>query len=298
MNILKKLISLISAFVLMISMGILIANNIVESKLLNEEYIYSKLTESEFYEQMSREVRSAFEEYIYQSGLPVEILDGLFTDAMIKRDVNSLVECVYEGSKITVSDSKVRENLNTKISEYLSRKGVEITPEEKANIERFKNLIVNQYKKTINISSNGYLKVHDLVSQVQLLSNEVGIMPWLLGIICLFLIIRLNSNNLLRAMNYIFTSVLALGLTLKGGVMLILANIDIDNLVVMTISITNFVINIAKETLLGISNTGTFCIFCGIVGIIASIALKGTAEEEVEAKEIERKPVRRKLKKR
>ena len=80
--------------------------------------------------------------------------------------------------------------------------------------------------------------------------------------------------------------------------MLILANIDIDNLVVMTISITNFVINIAKETLLGISNTGTFCIFCGIVGIIASIALKGTAEEEVEAKEIERKPVRRKLKKR
>lgn len=297
MNILKRLICLISAFVFMISLGILIANNIVESKLLNEDYIYSKLSESEFYEQMSREVRSAFEEYIYQSGLPVEILDGLFTDAMIKRDVNSLVECVYNGSKITVSDSKVRENLNVKIDEYISAKEITVTPEEKANIERFKNLIVNQYKKTINISSNGYLKVHNLVTQVQLLSDEVGIMPWLLGIICLFLIIRLNINNLLRAMNYISISILSLGLTLKGGLMIILANIDIDNLVVMTMSITNFVINIAKETILGISNTGTFCIFCGIVGIIASIALKGNAEEEIEAKEVERKPVRRKLKK-
>ena len=106
MNTFKRAICLISSFVLTISLGILIANNIVENKLLNKKYIESKLEESEFHEQISREVKSAFEEYIYQSGLPKDTIEGLFTDAMIKRDVSSLVNCVYEGSKITVSEAK------------------------------------------------------------------------------------------------------------------------------------------------------------------------------------------------
>ena len=297
MNTFKRAICLISSFVLTISLGILIANNIVENKLLNKKYIESKLEESEFHEQISREVKSAFEEYIYQSGLPKDTIEGLFTDAMIKRDVSSLVNCVYEGSKITVSEAKVRDNLDKKINAYISSTGQLLTAEGRANIERFKNLIVNQYKKSINISSNGYMKVHKLVSQVQILSDEVGVMPWLLLGICLFLIIFLNRNNLLRAMNYVSISILSLGIVLKICVFIVLFNVDMDNLVVMTMSITNFVVNIAKETLLGLSSAGSFAIFCGLVGIIASVALKGEAEEMVEAKEMERKPKRRKLKK-
>lgn len=297
MSIYKKVICLISSFVLMISLGILIANNIVEDKLLNKKYIESKLEESEFHEQISREVKSAFEEYIYQSGLPKETIEGLFTEAMIKRDVSSLVNCVYEGSKITVSDAKVRDNLDKKINEYISSTGQMLTAEGRANIERFKNLIVNQYKKSINISSNGYMKVHKLVHEIQILSDEVGIMPWLLLGICLFLIIALNRNNLLRAINYISISILSLGILLKLCVAIVMYNVDMDNLVVMTMSITNFVVNIAKETLFGLSNVGTFTIFCGLVGIIVSVALKGEAEELIEAKEMERKPKRRKFKK-
>lgn len=297
MNTFKKVICLISSFVLMISLGILIANNIVENKLLNKKYIEAKLEESEFHEQISREVKSAFEEYIYQSGLPKETIDGLFTDTMIKRDVNSLISCVYEGSKITVSDVKVRENLDAKIEEYISSTGQMLTAEGRANIERFKNLIVNQYKKSINISSNGYMKVHKLVNEVQILSDEVGIMPWLLLGICLFLIVFYNKNNLLRAINYISISILSLGIILKLCVGIVLYNVDMDNLVVMTMSITNFIVNIAKETLYGLSNAGSFAIFCGLVGIVASVALKGEAEEIVEAKEMERKPKRRKIKK-
>ena len=269
----------------------------LSARLLNKKYIESKLEESEFHEQISREVKSAFEEYIYQSGLPKDTIEGLFTDAMIKRDVSSLVNCVYEGSKITVSEAKVRENLDKKINDYISSTGQLLTAEGRANIERFKNLIVNQYKKSINISSNGYMKVHKLVSQVQILSDEVGVMPWLLLGICLFLIIFLNRNNLLRAMNYVSISILSLGIVLKICVFIVLFNVDMDNLVVMTMSITNFVVNIAKETLLGLSSAGSFAIFCGLVGIIASVALKGEAEEMVEAKEMERKPKRRKLKK-
>ena len=221
MSIYKKVICLISSFVLMISLGILVANNIVEDKLLNKKYIESKLEESEFHEQISREVKSAFEEYIYQSGLPKETIEGLFTEAMIKRDVSSLVNCVYEGSKITVSDAKVRENLDKKINEYISSTGQMLTAEGRANIERFKNLIVNQYKKSI--------KVHKLVHEIQILSDEVGIMPWLLLGICLFLIIALNRNNLLRAINYISISILSLGIVLKLCVAIVTYHVDMDN---------------------------------------------------------------------
>mgnify|MGYP003299169539 CR=1 FL=1 len=55
--------------------------------------------------------------------------------------------------------------------------------------------------------------------------------------------------------------------------------------------------NIVKEVLYELSDIGMFCMFCGIVGVIASEALKGNIEEQVEVKEKEVKPYRRKLKK-
>ena len=46
-------------------------------------------------------------------------------------------------------------------------------------------------------------------------------------------------------------------------------------------------LNIVKEVLYELSDIGMFCMFCGIVGVIASEALKGNIEEQVEVKEKE-----------
>ena len=297
MNLFKKILSIISSFILVLSVGILIANNLVKSKLLEQEYVKAKMEESEFHEQISREIQSAFDKYSLQSGLPEHILKDLFTDAMIKRDVESILSCFYNGTPISLSDKTVRETLDERINEYINSTNMLLTTEGKANIENFKNIIVEEYKRNINVSSSGYAKLHEIVAKFKSISDEVGLLPWMLIFVFGVLIIWLNSNNLLRAMNYISTSILSLGMLLKIGVTAIVWKVDLDNLILITISITNFVMNIVKEVLYELSDIGMFCMFCGIVGVIASEALKGNIEEQVEVKEKEVKPHRRKLKK-
>ena len=296
MNFLKRVVSLISSFILVLSLGIMLANNLVKTKLLDKDYIEEKMKESEFHEQISREIQSSFDEYSLQSGLPEGTLDDLFTDSMIERDVSSILNCVYDGTQISLSDKAVREKLDEKINNYIESQNMLLTAEGKANIETFKEIIVEEYKNNINISSKGYVKLHEIVMKFKSVSDEIGVLPWMLGFVFGALIIWLNSNNLLRAMKHISTSILSFGMLLKISVMIIIKTVDLDNLILMTMSITNFVINIVKEVLLEFFDIGMFCMFCGLVGVIAAETLKGNLEEQVEKKEKEVKPYRRKLK--
>ena len=50
MNFLKRVVSLISSFILVLSLGIMLANNLVKTKLLDKDYIEEKMKESEFHE--------------------------------------------------------------------------------------------------------------------------------------------------------------------------------------------------------------------------------------------------------
>ena len=55
-----------------------------------------KLEEIEFYEQISREVKIGFEDYIYQSGLPEDTINDLYTINDIRNDVNSIINNIYD----------------------------------------------------------------------------------------------------------------------------------------------------------------------------------------------------------
>jgi hypothetical protein len=149
MNFIKKCISLISSFILVLSVGILISNNLVKAKLLDKEYVIGKMNESEFYEQISREIQNSFDKYSSQSGLPDDMLKDLFTDAMVKRDVTSIINCVYEGTQITVSDDAIRTELDDRINEYIESKDMLLTLDGKNNIDDFKDIIVNLVKSKL-----------------------------------------------------------------------------------------------------------------------------------------------------
>ena len=115
MKILRYFASIILSFLIVIIVFLIIASNIFNSIILNKNYILSKMEETEFNLQLSREVESGFENYIYQSGLPKETITELFTEDMIKEDVNSLINALYEGTEISLNEDLLRENLSKRI---------------------------------------------------------------------------------------------------------------------------------------------------------------------------------------
>lgn len=287
MKIIKNVLNIILSFVIIFAVFLLIGMNIIENKFLNKEYVLSKMEEIQFYEQVSREVQSGFEEYIYQSGLPEDTIKNLFTDELLRKDVNNLIDCLYEGTEISLSHEDVRQTLDTKIQEYLKSQNKELDVEGQKNIKKFEELIVKEYKENINVSTTLYTKGHKIIVKVEEIVNKIGNLPEILLIVLIVFVILINIKDLLVALNFLSISSLSIGVLSKLGVSLIFNNIDFDNLLILAKSVSNLGANIAKENLYMISDAGNIFIVCGIVGIFVVAMLKKTDKKV--------KPIRRSI---
>jgi len=287
MKIIKSLLNIILAFIIIFAVFLLIGINILENRFLNKEYVLLKMEEIQFYEQISREVQSGFEEYIYQSGLPEDTIKDLFEEELLRKDVNNLIDCLYEGTDIKLSDEVVRKTLDTKIQEYLNAQNKKLSSEEQKNIEKFEELIVQEYKENVNVSTTLYTKGHIIIKKVEEIVNKIGKLPEILFIGLIVFIVLINLKDLLVAINFLSISSLSIGILLKLGVSLVFTNIDFDNLLILAKSVSNLGANIAKENLYMISDIGNIFIVCGIVGIFIVAILKKTDKKI--------KPVRRSI---
>ncbi len=279
MKIIKGILNVIFAFLLVIITFIVLGKNILSNKLLNKNYMLNKMEEMQVYLQISRDVQSGFENYIYQSGLPEDTINDLFTDEMIKNDTNSILEYIYDGTEIKISDEIVRDNLEQKIVSYVEGQNLKLNDQGRKNISDFEDLIVNEYKTNVNIDEyNSSLQVfpiiHNVVQKLQDINQKIWHLPIIALLIVLFVFILINRKNLLIAIQYLSISSLSIGVILKLTVNLVFKNFDIDNIVLFSTAMTNLVINIIKEILYSLLDNSNIFVICGIVGIIVSSLLK------------------------
>ena len=270
MKIVKYVINPILSFLLILAILCSIAISLISKTILNKKYVLSKLDETEFYLQVSREVQSGFENYIYQSGLPEDTIKDLFTDDLLKEDINSIIEYIYDGTEIKISSEQVRENLDNKINEYISSQNIKLTTQGKENITQFEDLVVSEYSKNVNVSNTLYSTLKEYREKIDTVYKKIKNIPITITLIVVIILILINIKEFLIALNWISISVLSAGILLKIGEYVISKNIDIDNLVVLAKSLSNLIINIAKEVLVEISENGKLFIICGFTGIIAS----------------------------
>ena len=73
----KKVISYILSFILIILIVLACLLTIMKSTILNEEYVISKLEEARYYDRMNGEIIEQFKNYTIQSGLSDEVLDDI-----------------------------------------------------------------------------------------------------------------------------------------------------------------------------------------------------------------------------
>ena len=279
MKILRYFASIILSFLILIIVFLIIASNIFNSIILNKNYILSKMEETEFNLQLSREVESGFENYIYQSVLPKETITELFTEDMIKEDVNSLINALYEGTEISLNEDLLRENLSKRIEEYIISENMNLNEQGKSNIKEFEDLIVNEYINNVNVSEELYIKGNTLIKQLQDVSNKVGNIPTVILIVLIIILLLINITDLLVAVNFLGIAALTVGILLKAITNSIFTQIDIDNLVVLATSLSNLIITIIKENLYKLSDHGNVFIVCGIIGILISATIKNTTKK-------------------
>lgn len=280
MKILKNILNILLSFFLIITITAILVMNILENKILNKNYLLSKMDEVEFYLQISREVESGFENYIYQSGLPEDTIKNLFTEDMIKSDVESIVNCIYEGTDIVLSDEKVKETLDNKVKTYLKEQDIMLNAQGRENIKKFEELVIKEYTNNVNISSKIYQKGHEGIVILNKIDRSIGKVPIVITAVIIVLLIIINRKDLLNVFNYVGISLLSVGVLLQLGIRLIFNNVNFDNLMILSGSLSSLITNVIKEILYNISDKSIIFIVCGITGILVSAILKNIEKDK------------------
>ena len=267
----NKLLKYIFAIILYLSLTIVVLINILNSTILSKEYILNKLEESNYYNNIYTEVENNFENYIYQSGLDPIVLENIVSRDKIKEDTNIIISNIYDGSNKNIDLEVVRNNLSTNIDKSLEDRYV--SEENKKAINKFIDIIINEYEDTI-MNTDYSSKINTGISSINNKINMINIIMIILVIISILSLILLNIKKKRRKLSIFGISLLALGLLLITIYLYIILNIDINNIVILNDAISIAVHYILNGIVVKFLINGSIFTILGILIIIIGNMLR------------------------
>ena len=267
MKIFKTILNIVLSFILMIGILLSIIMLIV-SKQSNKEKFLKKLDEIKFYDSVYEEVQDGFKNYIYQSGLYPNIIDKICTKDKVKNDIVSILEEMYGEEKAEIDYSEIRNKLENEINDYVANENRKISSQEKENIEKFEDLIVDSYRENIEIYQNGVENISEKFPQILRLVNKLKIISIIVTIFIIVALIVINFKNIFVAGSYLGVSICSSGLVLCFIKNTIYSKLEINNLLIITKSLSVVIIDVFNSILNSIGKLGISNIIIGFIVIV------------------------------
>ncbi len=268
MKVVKKIVQIIMAFFLSI---LILANFLmvlVSQTVLQKEYVLAKVEEVGYEEKIQTDLKNGFENYQYQSGLPASVFENLYTRSSLQADIYCVVNAIYENEEVQVNSEEVRTKLEANIQQYLSENQIVLKEAELQNIKDFENIIVNVYENRVN-SVVDYV---DTIQKVLQKAKEIAKIAQIGLIVTLAVFLLIGLVAQMRSLSE-FVNQLAIAL-LSSGVILILLQkvihqeIDIQHILLLNQSFSDFVKYILFDLMNEINFYGMVFAIVGFCGII------------------------------
>ena len=218
-----------------------------------------------YYYKIYSDVKSNFENYIYQSGLDEVVLENIVTQDQVKEDVQSIVNNIYDNAKIEIDTEVIKQKLNTNISNSLQN--TKLTSSQQNSINQLVQIIAEEYTTSI-LHSKYESQIHNILQKAIALVNTAKTILYIAVAVSSILLLVLNLKTI-----YKFFAKIGIGL-LSSGVFWIFVNFYINSKVkIQTISILGDTFsytlrNVLQSIFNEISNYGWIFAICGIVLII------------------------------
>ena len=266
MKIFKNIISIILAFLLMLSILLTVALQIVSSTILNKDYIFGKLDEANYYNNVYEQIKDSLAGYIGPSGLDEEVLENIYTREQVKEDINLIINNIYENKNDKINTEDIKEKLQNNIEASVGS-GL-LTKENRNSIEDFIDKIADEYVQ--NISHDPYFeKVGTVINKVKDMIGKVEGIIIFVPIILAVVILLLNIKQISSAIRFIAISILTsgvIGIVIK---VFLETKINISNILIINDSFSEVIKNVINSIL---NNINTMSII-GIIGSIVIIVL-------------------------
>lgn len=263
MKIFKNTISIILAFLLMLSILLTVALQIVSSTILNKDYIFGKLDEANYYNNVYEQIKDSLAGYIGPSGLDEEVLENIYTREQVKEDINLIINNIYENKDDKINTEDIKEKLQNNIEASVGS-GL-LTKENKKSIEDFIDKIADEYVQ--NISHDPYFeKLGIIMNKAKDIVGKVDGIIIFVPIILAVVILLLNIKQISSAIRFISISILTSGLIGIVIKVFLETKINISNILIINDSFSEVIKNVINSILNSINTIS-------IIGIIVSIVI-------------------------
>lgn len=272
LNILKFLITVILSLCI-IALTFIYAIN---TTILDKDFIFKKLEETNYYANTYTAVENDFKNYIYQSGLDEEVLNDIVSPEKIEKDTKTIINNIYDGANETIDVTEIANNLNNNIDESLNGR---ITATQRKAIDEFVNKITDQYKDTI--SHTNYEKSLNNMVQKANKVVDIGKKATLVGVIVsIILILLLSIKNIMKGFTMLGVGLVASGMFNIFVNILINTKVKIQNITILNDAISIALRDIISSVLNIITTSGYILLGVGVVIIVIFSIINAMKEKE------------------
>ena len=265
MKVLNAIIRYFLVIILTVSIILIAFVNIASSTILNKEYVLSKLDETDYYKGIYQEVQSNFENYVGQSGLDEDIMNGILSEEKVKSDVDLIISNIYDGTNKTIDVNELKTNLNNKIEESIGNQ--RLSSVQRNSIDTFVNTICDEYTKTMTHTkyeqdiNNAYVKV---LKYVQMAKQALLIAI----IVVVILILAISIKHIYKGITSLGIALTSSGAFLITTIIFIKSQIKINTITILNDTISNSLRTIINSIVGNITSCGCILLVVGIILII------------------------------
>ena len=148
MKILKTIIKYILTIIFTVLLILYILINLASSTVLNENYVLSKLEQTDYYNKIYEYVKSNYENYVYQSGLEENVLNNIITKEKVEKDTKIIIGNIYDVLDEKIQTQEIKDNLNKNIKNEMG--DIVLNTTQKKSIDTFVEKICDEYTSTIS----------------------------------------------------------------------------------------------------------------------------------------------------
>ena len=244
----KKLISYILTFILVIFLVALVSITCIKEKVLNIDNVLKIFDNVNFYENTYNTLNENFSNYMEQSGLDESVIENIITVEDIKTETRNCIESIYNNTKYTINKENIEKRFNENINSYLEENHRKLNSNEEKSVSTLVSKISSLYasevfpidlisKVNINLK-----KISDLVNIANVsLYGCVGVL--------LLLLIVINIKNIMKVLNYVGVSLLSSGIVLYAPKIFIDYKLHINDINIYNRNISDIIINFINDVL-------------------------------------------------
>lgn len=261
----KKILIYIINFILVIFIFSFTILLVINSTVLNKQYVLNILQKNNYYEQINHLIEKSFKNNVIQSGLEESILEDLYDEEKINNDINMVIDVIYENKEMDIDTSEIKEKLDNRINAILQENNMQPNSEEREEIEAFEDAITNAYTNEIVYAEKYVEEIANAFEMLQplLLSVRIAIGALIVIFIIITIIITKDMKYTIRTLGISLLSVGIINITIK-----ILVGKRIHNILVLNATFSRCLIDLISSLINMIFNIGIMMSILGVMGII------------------------------